>query len=185
MNHSKSTTAYIKSPTGSGLKIKPLLKDGLTMEDIKLRNEKTKETETLFNQFYSLLSDNDIKDIRKFLRRNEDYPIDEYKFVKQNGRLTFIHDSHYHPTFDKVNYEENNEIPYEQEQSSLSSKWNEINNSGSYDEFQNLINEFNKLYEKVEKIYIFASKFKYLSLITSLIIFIIYTSLPFIYHIFL
>ena len=58
MNHSKSTTAYIKSPTGSGLKIKPLLKDGLTMEDIKLRNEKTKETETLFNQFYSLLNEN-------------------------------------------------------------------------------------------------------------------------------
>ena len=78
------------------------------MKDIKLRNEKTKETETLFHQFYSFL--NDINGIRKFLRRNdeihtlntrelnEDYPIDEHKFVKRNGRLTFIHDSHYHPT---------------------------------------------------------------------------------------
>ena len=113
MNHSKSNTAYIKSTTGSGLKIQPLLKDGLTMEDIKLRNEKTKETETLFHQFYSLLNDNDIKGIRKILKRNdeihtlntrelnEDYPIDEHKFVKRNGRLAFIHDSHYHPTLDK------------------------------------------------------------------------------------
>ena len=110
MNHSKSTTAYIK---GSATKLQPLLKDGLTMEDIKLRNEKNKETETLFNQFYSLLKDIDIKGIRKFLRRNdemhslntrelnEDYPIDEHKFVKRNERLAFIHDSHYHPTLDK------------------------------------------------------------------------------------
>ena len=140
-----------QSPLSTTVNIKPLLKDGLTLEDIKLRNERNKETETLFNQFYSLLNDNDIKGIRKFLRRNDemhslnirelndDYPIDEPKFVKQNGILTFIHHSHYHPTLDKLN----NEIPYE------------IYNSVSIDEFQNLINEFNKLYEKVENIYDF------------------------------
>ena len=122
------------------------------MEDIKLRNEKTKETETLFHQFYSFLNDNDINGIRKFLRRNdeihtlntrelnEDYPIDEHKFVKRNGRLTFIHDSHYHPTLDKINNVVNNSQSYEET--------DDINNFVSYDEFQNL-------YEKVENIYDF------------------------------
>ena len=52
------------------------------------------------------------------------------------------------------------------QQSSLSSKWSDINNSVSddinnfvsYDEFQNLITEFNKLYEKVENIYDFCKQ---------------------------
>ena len=61
-----------QSPLSTTVNIKPLLKDGLTLEDIKLRNERNKETETLFNQFYSLLNDNDIKGIRKFLRRNDE-----------------------------------------------------------------------------------------------------------------
>ena len=61
-----------QSPLSTTVNIKPLLKDGLTLEDIKLRNERNKETETLFNPFYSLLNDNDIKGIRKFLRRNDE-----------------------------------------------------------------------------------------------------------------
>ena len=40
---------------------------------------------------------------------NEDYPIDEHKFVKQNGRLTFIHVSEIHSKFDEVNNEENDD----------------------------------------------------------------------------
>ena len=40
MNHSLTTSAYIKL----------LLKDGLTLDDIKTINEKMKEMETLFNQ---------------------------------------------------------------------------------------------------------------------------------------
>ena len=95
MNHSLTTSAYIKL----------LLKDGLTLDDIKTINEKMKEMETLFNQLFLLLSDNEIKGIRIFLRRNnemrtlksrelnEDYSIDEQKFVIQNGRLRFFHDS--------------------------------------------------------------------------------------------
>ena len=134
--------------------LKPLLKDGLTMEDVKIRNEKKKEREELFNNFYTLLNNQDIKGIRKYLRRNdeihvlntrdlnEDYPINEHKFVKRNGKLTFIHDSHYHPTLDKVN----NSVSYE------------INNCEPYDEFQNLITEFNKLSEKVENIYDFCKQ---------------------------
>ena len=138
------------------------------MEDTKQRNEKPKETETLFHQFYSFLNDNDIKVIRKFLRRNdeihtlntcelnEDYPIDEYKFVKRNARLTIIHEpgyksdkdqrsySHYHPTLDKVNHEENDGI--------TNSASYDVNNFISYDEFQKLITGFNKLYKRVENI---------------------------------
>ena len=95
MNHSLTTSAYIKL----------LLKDGLTLDDIKTINEKMKEMETLFNQLFLLLSDNEIKGIRIFLRRNnemrtlkscelnEDYSIDEQKFVIRNGRLRFFHDS--------------------------------------------------------------------------------------------
>ena len=41
---------------------------------------------------------------------NEDYSIDEHKFVKPNDRLTFIHDSHYHAKLDEVNNEENNDV---------------------------------------------------------------------------
>ena len=78
MNHSLTTSAYIKL----------LLKDGLTLDDIKTINEKMKEMETRFNQLFLLLSDNEIKGIRIFLRRNnemrtlksrelnEDYSID-------------------------------------------------------------------------------------------------------------
>lgn len=95
MNHSLTTSAYIKL----------LLKDGLTLDDIKTINEKMKEMETLFNQLFLLLSDNEIKGIRIFLRRNnemrtlksrelnEDYSIDEQKFVIRNGILRFFHDS--------------------------------------------------------------------------------------------
>ena len=95
MNHSLTTSAYINL----------LLKDGLTLDDIKTINEKMKEMETLFNQLFLLLSDNEIKGIRIFLRRNnemrtlkscelnEDYSIDEHKFVIRNGRLRFFHDS--------------------------------------------------------------------------------------------
>ena len=95
MNHSLTTSAYIKL----------LLKDGLTLDDIKTINEKIKEMETLFNQLFLLLSDNEIKGIRIFLRRNnkmrtlksrelnKDYSIDEHKFVIRNGILRFFHDS--------------------------------------------------------------------------------------------
>ena len=95
MNHSLTTSAYIKL----------LLKDGLTLDDIKTINEKMKEMETLFNQLFLLLSDNEIKGIRIFLRRNnemrtlkprelnKDYSIDEHKFVIRNGILRFFHDS--------------------------------------------------------------------------------------------
>ena len=95
MNHSLTTSAYIKL----------LLKDGLTLDDIKTINEKMKEMETLFNQLFLLLSDNEIKGIRIFLRRNnemrtlkslelnEDYSIDEQKFVIRDDRLRFFHDS--------------------------------------------------------------------------------------------
>lgn len=95
MNHSLTTSAYIKL----------LLKDGLTLDDIKTINEKMKEMETLFNQLFLLLSDNEIKGIRIFLRRNnemrtlkscelnEDYSIDKHKFVIRNGILRFFHDS--------------------------------------------------------------------------------------------
>ena len=62
MNHSLTTSAYIKL----------LLKDGLTLDDIKTINEKMKEMETLFNQLFLLLSDNEIKGIRIFLRRNNE-----------------------------------------------------------------------------------------------------------------
>ena len=93
MNHSLTTSAYIKL----------LLKDGLTLDDIKTINEKMKEMETLFNQLFLLLSDNEIKGIRIFLRRNnemrtlkscelnEHYSIDEHKFVIRNGILRFFH----------------------------------------------------------------------------------------------
>ena len=86
MNHSLTTSAYIKL----------LRKDGLTMDDLKPRNEKKKEMESLLNHLFSWFSD--MKSIRMFLRRNnemhrlktrelnEGNSIDEYKLVKRNGQ---------------------------------------------------------------------------------------------------
>ena len=96
------------------------LKDGLTIEDVIAENKIKEDTQNIINEFYELLRNEDIRGIRKMLRRNEllndlntrelneDFPINEYKFVKRNGKLTFIHDFNYHPKESVVDY--NNSI---------------------------------------------------------------------------
>ena len=90
----------------------PILKDGRTIEEVRAENKKKENTQNIINEFHKLLRNEDIRGIRKMLRRNEvlndlntrelneDFPIDQYKFVKRNGKLTFIHDFNYHPVVD-------------------------------------------------------------------------------------
>ena len=90
----------------------PILKDGRTIEEVRAENKKKENTQNIINEFHKLLRNEDIRGIRKMLRRNEllndlntrelneDFPIDQYKFVKRNGKLIFIHDFNYHPVVD-------------------------------------------------------------------------------------
>lgn len=83
----------------SKLLFEPILKDGIKFEDITAENKIKEDTQTIINKYYKLLRDKDMKDISKMLRRNklsnnlntrklnEDFPIDQYKFVKCNGKL--------------------------------------------------------------------------------------------------
>ena len=76
--------------------------------DLEERQAQAMEQEKL-NKFYDLLNQQDIKGIRRYLKRNpelhsldtrilnEDYPIDQHKFVKRNGVMTFIQVKDYFP----------------------------------------------------------------------------------------
>ena len=99
--------------------LEPILKDGRTIEEVRAENKRKEETQNIINEFYKLLRNEDIRGIRKMLRRNnvlndlntrelnEDFPINEYKFVKRNGKLTFIHDFNYHPGSSTTEHYEN------------------------------------------------------------------------------
>ena len=126
----------------------PILKDGRTIEEVRAENKKKENTQNIINEFHKLLRNEDIRGIRKMLRRNEllndlntrelneDFPIDQYKFVKRNGKLTFIHDFNYHPVVD-------NEI---NDNIDLKNEINKVSDSKA---------EFEKLKIKVDNIYEF------------------------------
>ena len=82
----------------------PILKDGLVLEDIMAENEAKRKNESKIDEFKNLCKSQNIREIRKFIKRNdiinslntrelnEDFPINEHRFVKRNGLLTLIHD---------------------------------------------------------------------------------------------
>ena len=82
----------------------PLLKDGFVLEDIMIENEAKRNNESKINEFKNLCKCQNIREIRKYIKRNdiinslntrelnEDFPINEHRFVKRNGLLNLIHD---------------------------------------------------------------------------------------------
>ena len=82
----------------------PLLKDGFVLEDIMIENEAKRNHESKINEFKNLCKSQNIREIRKYIKRNdiinslntrelnEDFPINEHRFVKRNGLLNLIHD---------------------------------------------------------------------------------------------
>ena len=82
----------------------PILKDGLVLEDIMKENETKRKHENKINEFKNLCKCQNIREIRKYIKRNdiinslntrelnEDFPINEHRFVKRNGLLNLIHD---------------------------------------------------------------------------------------------
>ena len=82
----------------------PILKDGLVLEDIMKENETKRKNENKINEFKNLCKCQNIREIRKYIKRNdiinslntrelnEDFPINEHRFVKRNGLLNLIHD---------------------------------------------------------------------------------------------
>ena len=93
----------------------PILKDGLVLDDIRKENETKRKHENKINEFKNLCKGaakaapadacQNIREIRKYIKRNdiinslntrelnEDFPINEHRFVKRNGLLNLIHDS--------------------------------------------------------------------------------------------
>ena len=93
----------------------PILKDGLVLEDIMVENETKRKNESKINEFKNLCrsaakaapadATQNIREIRKYIKRNdiinslntrelnEDFPINEHRFVKRNGLLHLIHDA--------------------------------------------------------------------------------------------
>ena len=83
----------------------PILKDGLVLEDIMVENETKRKNESKINEFKNLCKTQNIREIRKYIKRNdiinslntrelnEDFPINEHRFVKRNGLLNLIHDA--------------------------------------------------------------------------------------------
>ena len=93
----------------------PILKDGLVLEDIMVENETKRKNESKINEFKNLCrsvakdapadATQNIREIRKYIKRNdiinslntrelnEDFPINEHRFVKRNGLLNLIHDA--------------------------------------------------------------------------------------------
>ena len=83
----------------------PMLKDGLVLEDIMVVNETKRKNESKINEFKNLCKTQNIREIRKYIKRNdiinslntltlnEDFPINEHRFVKRNGLLNLIHDA--------------------------------------------------------------------------------------------
>ena len=81
-----------------------ILKDGLVLEDIMKENEAKRNHESKINEFKNLCKCQNIREIRKYIKRNdiinslntrelnEDFPINEHRFVKRNGLLNPIHD---------------------------------------------------------------------------------------------
>ena len=92
----------------------PMLKDGLVLKDIMKENEVNRKNESKINEFKNLCKGaakaapaaacQNIREIRKYIKRNdiinslntrelnEDFPINEHRFVKRNGLLNLIHD---------------------------------------------------------------------------------------------
>ena len=83
----------------------PILKDRLVLEDIMVENETKHKNESKINEFKNLCKTQNIREIRKYIKRNdiinslnilalnEDFPINEHRFVKRNGLLNLIHDA--------------------------------------------------------------------------------------------
>ena len=70
-----------------------------------VENETKRKNESKINEFKNLCKTQNIREIRKYIKRNdiinslntrelnEDFPINEHRFVKRNGLLNLIHDA--------------------------------------------------------------------------------------------
>ena len=150
------------NPTPENRFSQPLLKDGLVYEDILAENEAKRNNESKINKFKNLCKNQNIREIRKYIKRNdiinslntrelnEDFPINEHRFVKRNGLLNLIHDpnistSKAYPT-DEVHEHEQNEFE--------PSETSNIAPVVSFDQTEEQIS-IKALNEKVNKIYDF------------------------------
>ncbi len=79
-------------------------KNGLTEEQILQQNKVNDDQKAIENTFYALLRNSDVRGARRLIKRNsflnsldtrtlnEDYPINQHRFCKRDGRITLIKD---------------------------------------------------------------------------------------------
>lgn len=98
------------STVRNGLKnLAPILKGGLTMEQLKQERKDEAKHEEIENMFYQACDNQDVKTVRRLIKRNphlhnlesrdlnEEHPINTFRFTKRDGKLTLASDKSYHP----------------------------------------------------------------------------------------